>query len=178
MAWSSPMTAVAGNAITDADWNTNVRDNLLQTAPAKATANGGYFVATGANAIAERHIATAFIATAQSSSTASFIDLATAGPTVTVDTGSHALVLFKAHVEHTVTNAVSAISFQVSGATTISSTFNQSAQVDGVVLGNKPSMCGFKYVSLTPGTNTFKLQYYTGAATATFELREIVVIPL
>lgn len=178
MAWTTPMTAVAGNAITDADWNTNVRDNLLQTAPAKATTAGGYFVATGTNVIAQRTIATNFIATAQTTSTAAFSDLATSGPTVTVTTGTHALVLFKAHVQHTDDDAVSAISFAVSGATTIASTFNQSAQSDGVTGGNKPSICGFKYITLTAGTNTFKMQYYTGAATATFELRELVVIPL
>lgn len=178
MAWTSPMTAVAGNAITDADWNVNIRDNLLETAPAKATTAGGYFVATAANTIAQRLIGTAFIATAQDATAASFSDLATVGPSVTVTTGNHALVFFKAHASHSVTDAVSAISFAVSGSTVIGASFNYSAQADGVPAGNKPSICGFKYIGVSPGSNTFTMKYYTNTPTATFELRELVVVPL
>ena len=54
MAWSAPMTAVANTVFTAAQFNQHVRDNLNETAPAKATASGGYFVATGVNAIAQR----------------------------------------------------------------------------------------------------------------------------
>src|SRR3546814_19340432 len=54
MAWTAPMTAVANTVFTAAQFNQHVRDNLNETAPAKATAAGGYFVATGVNAIAQR----------------------------------------------------------------------------------------------------------------------------
>lgn len=52
MAWSAPATAVANTFLTAAFWNTQVRDNLLETAPAKAAAAGDSFYATAANAIA------------------------------------------------------------------------------------------------------------------------------
>ena len=54
MAWSAPMTAVSGSVLTAAQFNTYVRDNLNETAPAKATAAGQIFVSTAANAIAAR----------------------------------------------------------------------------------------------------------------------------
>ena len=54
MAWTAPMTAVANAVFTAAQFNTHVRDNLLETAPAKATTTGGYFVATGTNTIVQR----------------------------------------------------------------------------------------------------------------------------
>jgi hypothetical protein len=52
--WSAPMTAVANSTFTAAQFNQYVRDNLNETAPAKATSAGSYFVADGVNSIAER----------------------------------------------------------------------------------------------------------------------------
>lgn len=51
MAWTAPRTWVTGEIVTAAYLNSNVRDNLLETAPAKATAAGDIFVATASNAI-------------------------------------------------------------------------------------------------------------------------------
>jgi hypothetical protein len=51
MAWVAPRTWVTGEIVTAAYLNSNVRDNTLETAPAKAAAAGDIFVATGANAI-------------------------------------------------------------------------------------------------------------------------------
>lgn len=50
MAWTAPATAVTGDIITAAFWNTNGRDNLLETAVAKATAIGLPY-ASGVNAL-------------------------------------------------------------------------------------------------------------------------------
>lgn len=52
MAWTAPATFTTGQVITAADMNAQVRDNLLETAPAKATTKGDSFWATAANAIA------------------------------------------------------------------------------------------------------------------------------
>lgn len=52
MAWTSPRTWVAGETVTAALMNTHVRDNLLETTPAKVTTQGDIVYATGANAIA------------------------------------------------------------------------------------------------------------------------------
>lgn len=51
MSWSTPFTAVVGAVIKASDAN-QTRDNLNETAPAKATVAGQLFRATGAGAIA------------------------------------------------------------------------------------------------------------------------------
>jgi hypothetical protein len=52
MAWTAPRTWVALETVTAALLNTHLRDNLLETAPAKASAQADTFYATAANAIA------------------------------------------------------------------------------------------------------------------------------
>ena len=52
MAWTAPMTWVAGSTVTSALLNTHLRDNLLESGPAKVTAGGDTLYATGANALA------------------------------------------------------------------------------------------------------------------------------
>jgi len=37
MAWFTPLAGVSTATLTAAQWNASVRDNLLETAPAKAT---------------------------------------------------------------------------------------------------------------------------------------------
>lgn len=52
MSWVAPRTWVVGEVLTAALLNTHLRDNLLETAPAKATTAGDVFYATAAGAIA------------------------------------------------------------------------------------------------------------------------------
>lgn len=59
MAWTAPRTWVASETLTAALLNTHVRDNLLETAPAKVTTAGDICYATGANAITRLAIGTA-----------------------------------------------------------------------------------------------------------------------
>ena len=58
MAWSSPRTWVALEVLTAALLNTHLRDNLLETAPAKVTTAGDLVYASGANALARLGIGT------------------------------------------------------------------------------------------------------------------------
>ena len=51
MAWTAPRTWTTNEVVSKAIMDAHVRDNLLETAPAKATAAGELFEATGANAI-------------------------------------------------------------------------------------------------------------------------------
>lgn len=57
MAWTAPRTWVTGEVITSAIMNQHIRDNFLETAPAKAQAAGDIFYATGPNAITRLPIA-------------------------------------------------------------------------------------------------------------------------
>ena len=52
MAWTSPRTWVALEVLTAALLNTHLRDNLLETAPAKVTTQGDTVYATGSSALA------------------------------------------------------------------------------------------------------------------------------
>lgn len=51
MAWTSPLTWEDGVVYTAAQMNAQIRDNLLETGPAKATTLGDMVRATGANAL-------------------------------------------------------------------------------------------------------------------------------
>ena len=52
MSWTAPRTYVVAEIITASILNIHVRDNLLETAPAKVTTKGDAVYATAANAIA------------------------------------------------------------------------------------------------------------------------------
>lgn len=52
MAWTTPRTWVASETVTAALMNTHIRDNLLETAPAKVTTAGDIVYASAANALA------------------------------------------------------------------------------------------------------------------------------
>jgi len=59
MGWTAPRTWTTSELVTAAIMNTHVRDNLLETAPAKVTAAGDIVYATAANALARLAIGAA-----------------------------------------------------------------------------------------------------------------------
>lgn len=188
MAWTTPMTAVANATFTAAQFNAHVRDNLLETEQAKASGAQNYFVTTGANAIATRTPASHYISTQQSTSATSYTNLSTTGPTVTVTTGTRALVLFSAGMNSTATDASMWVSVAVSGATTIAPADAIAILTDGVqgnfnFSGNPKDQhnrrgSAYLFTGLNAGSNTFTMQYKVGANTGHFHHREIIVYPL
>lgn len=179
MAWSTPLTAVANSALTAAQWNASVRDNLLETAPAKATVAGRVIVTSASNAIAERQVTQSNIVTSQSTSSTSFTDLTTVGPSVTVTTGTSALVWFAAQMQNSGTNAVTQCAVAISGATTQSPDATTDLYIDGLGAGQAiRASTVHLFTGLTPGSNTFKLQYRVGSGTGTFYDRSIGVLAL
>lgn len=173
------MTAVSGAALTAAQWNTHVRDNLLETGPAKATTAGRILVTAGANSIVERVVDTATITTSQTTSSTSYTDLATVGPSVTVTTGTRALVWFSVQASNSSANSVTQTGVDISGATTSAASSNIDLHFDG--LGADQALrasCVHLYTTLTPGSNTFKMQYRVGSNTGSFFDRNIGVMAL
>lgn len=178
MAWTAPMTFVANTVLTAAQLNTYVRDNLLETAPAKATTAGSLFVGAGLNQIVERSIVSDYVAASQTiTGTTSYSDLATVGPQVTVTTGAQALMfLYCSALNNGTTSSLMAV--DITGASTISAS-------DNVSVGSSAST-GFRATSvymqtgLTPGSNTFTAKYKTGNAAniGTFQDRRMTVLPL
>jgi hypothetical protein len=178
MAWTAPMTAVANTAFTAAQFNTHVRDNLLETAPAKATgavSNGSYFVKTATNSIVNRLAQTNGILTSQSRSSSSYGNLSTVGPAVTATTGTMALVLFACNVDNNSGNS-SYMSVEVSGATSISATDDYAVRW----LSSSANFSGGThklFTTLTPGSNTFTAKYRVNGGTGTWDNRYVTVIP-
>lgn len=179
MAWSAPMTAVANSTFTAAQFNQYVRDNLNETAPAKATSAGSYFVADGVNSIAERTPDGVGVLTEETTASTSFTDLATVGPSVTVETGPFALVLTHSQVENSGAGFTYA-GVEVTGASAISPANNRSINISGSAgtrLGAGTAVLYEGGLALTPGTNTFTMKYRVSSGTGTFADRRIIVMP-
>lgn len=179
MAWTAPMTAVAGATFSAAQFNLNVRDNLNETAPAKATAASQLFVSTGPNAIAARVPSTARVNTAESTTSTTYVDLTTPGPSISVVTGTIAIVLFACEIANNTNNSLAKCSVAVSGASSVAVSDSWTLSMDGNAANNfSRAAMAHVFTGLTAGTNTFKMQYAVGSNTGTFKNREINVIPL
>jgi hypothetical protein len=180
MAWTAPMTAVAGSVFTAAQFNTFLRDNLAETAPAKATTPGSYFTTSATNQITERVAVQAAVNTSESTTSTSFTDLTTTGPTVTTNTGNQVIVFFAAEVTNNTASQAGRVAVDVSGSTTIAPDGNKVLRLEssGTAEFQRASVIHL-ITGLTPGSNTFKLMYATvGASTASFNQRSITVLPM
>lgn len=172
------MTAVAGSVFTAAQFNINVRDNLNETAPAKATQVSSIFVGAGPNSVVERLPDVDNLGIAETTASLTYTDLATVGPTVSAVTGSRALVFVRAAMDNTLANQAMFMSWDVTGATTFAASDTQAVDIDGIAAASRVRL-GSAYLisSLTPGLNTFTAKYKVTGGTATFQLRQIAIIP-
>src|SRR3990167_7365884 len=119
MAWSAPFNYVPGQVLTAANLDTYLSGNMNETAVAKVTTAGDMVYATGANALARLakgaagtvlqmgaslpawgnitaamlNVGNARVATSESTTSTSYADLATAGPSVSVTCPSGAAIL-------------------------------------------------------------------------------------
>ncbi|MFW5415101.1 hypothetical protein J0910_00310 [Nocardiopsis sp. CNT-189] len=181
MAWSAPLTAVAGTALTAAAWNASVRDNLLETAAGKATTAGGHFAVTGTNEIAERLGAADAVLVTETTTSTSYTDLETFGPSVTVETGVGALVMVHGVASNTGTSGSARMAYEVAGATAISPADNRGIGIVGAqgaaVVCSGVALHTAASLPLTPGSNTFTAKYRCSSGTGEFLSRRIVVIP-
>jgi hypothetical protein len=177
MAWSTPLTAVASSALTAAQWNASVRDNLLQTAVAKVTTAGSHFVATGSHTLAQRTIVDDIVETTGSSSSTSYINLSSVGPYVNATTGVKALTWMNCSMSNSVMAGGTYASLEIYGDTTLAP-----SDARGLYLQNdighdvRAGVCTLN--DTTPGSNTFRMQYRVAAGTGTWLRRRIIVMPL
>lgn len=173
------MTAVANSVFTASQFNQFVRDNLNETAPAKATQVSSHFVGNGLNSIIERVAQVANVSTGETTASTSYADLATAGPSVTTDTGTLALVFIRCAMDNTGANNGTFMSWDVSGATSFAASDNQAINTAGLAASSRVRL-GSMYLisSLTGGSNTFTAKYKVTAGTGTFLTRQIAVFPL
>ena len=145
--------------------------DLWVNEPADLVGGGG-----GAGAITA--IKSATVATAESLSSASYADLATAGPSVTLTTGEEVVVMIDARIIPTA-NRNALIAVEVSGATTIAAAdangLETTALAGAYVVGSRI----FKISGLTPGANVFTMKYRTNTGGACeFAKRDITVMAI
>jgi hypothetical protein len=187
MAWTAPFTAVAGSIFQASQFNTYVRDNLNETAPAKATTPGSIFAVSATNQIAERTPAEAFDTATVDITTTAFGNPATGspGPSVTVNTGVSALVGYRALLRIESTTARVEMSYAISGATTrtasttrsLGYSVSNSGAAGSTGLNLRGGVTDLA-VGLTPGLNTFTLQYNVSSGTGQAADRRLWVLPL
>lgn len=184
MAWSAPMTATAHTSFPAASFNTYVRDNFLETEPGKAVSdfpNGSIPIKTATNQITYRTPGQAEVTSSQSTSSTSYTNLATPGPTVTATTGTNAIVFWHASMS-TTTPFYGYMSFQVTnnGSVTHATADDRALRHSDQNGSAGEGMFGmsFLFTDLTPGANSFQAKYRVSGGTGTFRYRRIGVIPL
>lgn len=123
----------------------------------------------------------ASVLTKQSTTSTSFTDLSTVGPSVTVTTGTKALVMWSCVVDNNSADRGTYTSFAVSGATTLAATADYQTDLTGSS-ANRPYITVARSVlltGLTAGSNTFTVKYATEASTTgNFSKRYIAVVDM
>lgn len=173
MAWSTPLTAVSNTALTAAQWNASVRDNLLTTPAALATTDSQWVVSTGANAVvARRPDFGNTVSTTQTSSSTSFVDLATVGPTLTMTTGVRGLILWGCQLFNSSAAAQTYMSFTGANVTASASLAVQNTGTGGIQAAYSLFLNG-----MTAGSNTFTAKYSVSSGTGTWQDRRMQLLP-
>lgn len=158
--------------------NTYLRDNLLETMPAKATDYTSWFTSSSPNSIDQRGIETETEADAVTTSSTSFVSLS-GGPAVTVNTGTSALIIFAAGMENNTADRECQMAVRVTGATNIPASDVYALLSDGRQAGNLARFFNFRLENnLTAGANQFECQYAVGSGTGTWRDRTLTVIAL
>lgn len=124
----------------------------------------------------------AAVATAETTSSASYVDLTTTTDTVTVTIGDSGIAIVLIQAQHANTGgwlSYNLTSFAISGATTRAADDTTCIQAAGHSSGVQVQV-GNAYVvtGLTAGSTTFKMKYKVISGTGTFANRRIAVIPL
>jgi hypothetical protein len=123
----------------------------------------------------------AVVAASQTTTSTSYTDLATSGPTVTVTVSSSGKALVTLTAYESITGADNScfMGFAVSGVTTVAASDTQSVQIyseSGTVQSR--GSASYLVTGLNPGINTFTAKYKSSAGiTCTFANRSIIVTP-
>lgn len=148
--------------------------------------NAAYLNAVGAmnNALKAAMIATtnntagAVVATAESTTSASYTDLTTTTDTVTVTIGPSGMAIVLLHMTVAATGGTSWMGYAISGANTVAVSDAKALQYQ-CPASNVGGSFGATFVEtgLAAGSTTFKLKYKASGGTPTFSNRRIAVVP-
>lgn len=117
------------------------------------------------------------VTTSETTTSTTYTSLATAGPAVTLVTGTAAIVGISGEVQTTGGGVSPRMAFAVSGASTVAATDLWSIRVDSSAIVNVQTSFVVLVTGLTAGSNTFTAQYRVGSGTGTFLSRGILVWP-
>lgn len=152
-----------GQILTAAYWNQQVRDNMIDL-DRRTTSTG------------------ATVATSQTSTSSSSVDLTTVGPAVTVTIGStgRAMVSLYCAQNNSTSGDVVFMGFALSGANTLAPTDALSLAFTSPVPGGGTRYgASFLLQGLTAGSTTFTAKYRISVGgTGTWSDRQIIVTPL
>ncbi len=175
----NPSTTLGDIEYRSSTANTNTRLGIGTTGQVLAVSGGVPAWTTPASAAPAS--ATATVATSQTTTSDSFTDLATSGPSVTLTTGTKALVIVSCLSKNDTSIRFAYMDFAISGATTRNAAtttalgLEQASGISDQLLGASRA----NLVTVTAGSNTFTAKYArSGAGTATFSNRSIIVIDL
>lgn len=173
------MTFTAGAVLTAAQLNTHLRDNLNETAPAKATTAGSVFAGAGTNSISEHICPSGIVSASEGVVATSYGNISggTVGPTFTVTTGTFCFVSISCNMLNNTGGAASYMGYAVSGASTIAADDTKALYYES---SNAGDIIGIGTIipesGLTAGSNTFTAKYRVGAGTGTFASRRLSVL--
>lgn len=127
--------------------------------------------------------ATAYVATDETTTSTSYVDLTTTTDTVTVTIGSSGMALVNLHCQiYNDAQKAGFAAFAMSGANTMSAQdkYCLHMQMSGAGWTTQTAGTSFLLTGLTAGSTTFKMKYRAGSSggTAHFGLRHIAVVPL
>jgi len=125
----------------------------------------------------------AYVGTKQNTTSSTYTDLTTAGPAVTLTTGTKALVIVSFEGTNRAGNRSAWMSFDISGATTVAATDTNALKITQSTLDWEPfrASSATLVTGLTAGSNVFTAKYRSDTittCTADFAYREIVVIDM
>lgn len=184
MAWTAPATWT-NSVLTAAQLNAQLRDNMLETAPAKATTAGSIFIGTGLNGLVERFPDEVTEFASETTTSTTYANMATIGPNVTSTTGTRALVGVTCSLNNSVAGAYTLMSVAVY---TPPSTLQVSPDDNYALVGKAEGTLStapvlrasqFRLLSgLIAQSNLFQAKYRVQSGTGTFDDRSVLVIPL
>lgn len=126
----------------------------------------------------------ATVTTSQSTTSGTFTDLSTVGPSVTLNTGTSVIVTITADLgQDAGSGHITIAGVAVSGASTIAASSNHTIQANGDLIDDPNTgtyTSTFKISGLTAGSNTFTMKYRSsaGGAKSYFENRHITVFAI
>lgn len=157
MAWTTPPTLSVNQVLTAAIMNAITQDLIDLDARTRPSTNA--------------------VITGETTTSTSYTDLATVGPTVTIVTGTVALVIAEAALTGSNVAAEYFMSVAVSGTTTQSPTDLGAAAMGAAAGATQQACAAFLLTSLTPGSNTFTCKYRATAGTLTASNRILTLWP-